>query len=190
MRDMARMVVVLAAVCALAALGLAKVYDLTKEPIQEAKRQELLRALRAVLPAFDNAPDRDAVEVGGTRYYLGRKGGTTTGVAIPVSSSEGYGGTIEALVGLKPEGEVRGVAILAHLETPGLGSKFENPAYLSQFEGKTLRNARWAVKKDGGDFDQITGATITPRALVKAIREGLEAFQQGRAEILSDPGKE
>jgi len=182
-KDLARMVLVLGAVCVAAALGLARVYDLTKEPIAEAKRQEVLRAIRAVLPAFANEPDRDRVEAAGRTYYPGRVEGRLTGVAIPVSSGEGYSGTIEALVGVNPEGVVTGVAILAHAETPGLGAKFTSPAYLAQFAGKSLTGARWAVRKDGGDFDQITGATITPRALVAAIQQGLQAFARDRAAL-------
>lgn len=185
MRDVLRMVLVLGVVCVVAALGLAKVYDLTKEPIAEAKRQELLRAIRAVLPPFTNEPDRDRIEADGRTYYPARAEGRLTGVAIPVSSPEGYGGTIEALVGVNPEGVVTGVAILAHAETPGLGAKAANPEYLAQFKGKSLTGARWAVKKDGGDFDQITGATITPRALVSAIRKGLEGFQKDRSRVVA-----
>jgi len=183
-RDVLRMVLVLGVVCIAAALGLARVYDLTKEPIAEAKREEVLRAIRAVLPAFDNEPDRDAVEAEGATYFPGRAAGRPVGAAFPVSSPEGYSGTIEALVGVDPEGRVTGVAILAHAETPGLGAKFTNPGFLDQFRGKTLAGARWSVKKDGGEFDQITGATITPRALVKAIQQGLEDFERNRERAL------
>ena len=185
MRDVLRMVLVLGVVCVAAALGLARVYDLTKGPIAEAKRQEVLRAIRAVLPPFANEPDRDRIEEGGRTYYPGRADGRLTGVAIPVSSPEGYGGNIEALVGVDPEGAVTGVAILAHAETPGLGAKVAQPAFLAQFSGKTLAGARWAVKKDGGDFDQITGATITPRALIAAIQQGLRDFERDRPTVTS-----
>ncbi len=188
MKDVLRMVLVLGVVCIAAALGLARVYDLTKEPIAEAKREEVLRAIRAVLPAFDNEPDRDAVESGGTTYYRGLAGGRLVGAAFPVLSPEGYSGNIEALVGVDPEGRVTGVAILAHAETPGLGAKFTNPDFLEQFRGKTLAGARWAVKKDGGEFDQITGATITPRALVKAIQQGLEGFENSRERVVGATG--
>ncbi len=180
MREVARMVGVLTLVCVLAALALAKVYDLTEEPIREAKRQELLRAVGAVLPAFDNAPDADAREVDGVTYYPGRKVGELVGVAFPVRSNEGYSGTIEALVGVDPTGRVTGVVVLAHAETPGLGAKAADPGFLAQFNGRSLDDARWAVKKDGGDFDQITGATITPRAIVAAIRTGLERYRAAK----------
>lgn len=179
------MVVVLGVVCVVAALGLAKVHEVTREPIRQAQREELLRALRAVLPAFENAPDQDAVTAGGHTFYRGRSDGQVTGVAVPVDSPEGYGGDVRALVGVDPEGTVTGVVVLAHAETPGLGAKATDPGYLAQFQGKSLRNARWAVRKDGGDFDQITGATITPRALVNAIHGGLEAFRKERETVLT-----
>ncbi len=186
MREALRMVLVLTAVCVVAALGLARVHEMTREPIREAMRQELLRAIVAVLPEFDNAPDREARQIGGRTYYPAFREGRFVGAAFPVVSNEGYGGRIEALVGVDPQGRVTGVVILSHAETPGLGAKFTDPAYLAQFRGKGLDNARWAVRKDGGDFDQITGATITPRALVKAIRQGLEAFSAARPALVGD----
>jgi len=184
MRDVVRMVVVLTVVAVLAALGLARVYEVTREPIREARRQELLRAVRAVLPPFENEPDRETVDLGGVPAYPGRSGGNLVGVAFPISSPEGYSGAIEALAGVDPQGRVTGVAVLAHAETPGLGAKFTAPGYLAQFRGKTLEGSQWAVRKDGGDFDQITGATITPRALVKALKEGLERFAANRESLL------
>ncbi len=189
MRDMARMVLVLTTVCVVAALGLAKVYDLTEEPIRQALREELLRGVRAVLPPFDNAPDQDARVVDGRTYYVGRKGGRAVAAAFEAASPEGYGGWIRALVGVDREGRVTGVVILQHAETPGLGAKAADPGYLAQFRGKSLQSANWAVKKDGGDFDQITGATITPRALVKAIREALEAFEAAKSQIFTPGGE-
>ncbi|RMG93820.1 MAG: RnfABCDGE type electron transport complex subunit G [Candidatus Dadabacteria bacterium] len=188
MRDMVRMVGVLTAVCVVAALGLAKVYDLTEEPIREALRQELLRAVRAVLPEFDNDPAAEARQIDGRTFYLARKGGEPVGAATEAASPEGYGGWIRALVGVDRDGRVTGVVILQHAETPGLGAKAADPGYLAQFKGKGLRDANWAVKKDGGDFDQITGATITPRALVKGIREALEAFEAAKARLFAPGG--
>jgi electron transport complex protein RnfG len=180
MKSIARMVLVLGLVCTVAALSLSVVYEVTKEPIAEAYRQELLDAIGAVLPAFDNAPDADMVAVEGVDYYLAKAKGAPVGAAFKVSSTQGYSGLITALVGVDPEGRVTGVRILLHTETPGLGAKFTAPAFLAQFKGKTLGTSNWKVKKDGGDFEQITGATITPRALVAAIGEGLETFAKAR----------
>jgi electron transport complex protein RnfG len=180
-----RMVCTLVAISAVSAVGLAWVQDLTAERIREEIRNDTLRAIAAVLPAYDNAPDLEAVDLGEQRYYPARKGGEAVGLALPVRSGAGYGGEIEALVGIAPDGKVTGVQVLAHAETPGLGAKFTQPEFLAQFTGKTLDNVRWRVKKDGGEFDQITGATITPRALIQALEGGLQAYRRDRARVLA-----
>jgi Na+-translocating ferredoxin:NAD+ oxidoreductase subunit G len=93
-------------------------------------------------------------------------------------------------VGITPEGTVHGVEILTHAETPGLGDKIEARWWKEQFAGKNLANADWRVKKDGGQFDQITGATISPRAIVTAVRGGLEFFEKNRQQILAEGVRE
>jgi electron transport complex protein RnfG len=98
---------------------------------------------------------------------------------------DGYSGNIEIMVGVDPAGAVTGIEILSHAETPGLGAKITQPAFKKQFVGKNLENADWRVKKDGGQFDQITGATISPRAVVGAVHRGLEFFAGHRDEILA-----
>ena len=185
MKELVRMVLTLVVISATSAVGLAWVQDLTAERIAEAVRQDTLKAIAAVLPAYDNAPDREAVTLGGQLYYPGRKGGELAGLALPVRSGGGYGGNIDALLGLAPDGTVTGVQVLAHAETPGLGAKFAAREFLQQFVGKSLDTARWKVQKDGGDFDQITGATITPRALLQAIEGGLQAYRADRAKLLA-----
>ncbi|PLX42287.1 MAG: electron transporter RnfG [Deltaproteobacteria bacterium] len=190
MKDIARMVIVLAIVCLAAALGLSKIYGMTKAPIAEAMRQEKLSAIKAVLPAYENQPDVDAAQSGGVTYYIGISGGSVTGVAFEVSSMQGYSGLITAMVGVNPAGEVTGVRILSHAETPGLGAKFADEGYLAMFIGKNLEGTNWAVRKDGGDFDQITGATISPRALVSAVKAGLEGFNTAKSSLGIDRGGE
>ena len=100
----------------------------------------------------------------------------------------GYSGNIAIMVGVDPQGEVTGMEILSHAETPGLGDKITQPWFKDMFKGKSLDNADWRVKKDGGEFDQITGATISPRAVVGAIRRGLEFFREHQDEILGASG--
>ena len=90
------------------------------------------------------------------------------------------------MVGMDPEGTVAGIEILTHNETPGLGDKITLPVFKDTFAGKNLQNADWRVKKDGGEFDQITGATISPRAVVGAVRRGLEFYHEHRDEILAE----
>jgi electron transport complex protein RnfG len=178
MKDILRMALVLGLVCIASALGLSKVYDLTKEPIKEALKQEFIDALNMVLPPFDNVPDEKAVE---EKYFVATKAGQKVGTAFSVETMEGYSGFIQGLVGVDNTQKVTGVAILTHAETPGLGAKFTNPDFLAQFKGKTLESTKWLVKKDGGEFDAITGATITPRALVGAIKAGLTNLKSGGA---------
>ena len=123
-------------------------------------------------------------------FYRGRKEQELAGVAFKVVAPEGYSGNIEIMVGIDPQGTVTGIEILTHAETPGLGSKIAEGWFKEQFRGKALENADWRVKKDGGEFDQITGATISPRAVVKAVKEGLEFYRQHRQQITQSEGSE
>lgn len=167
----------------------------TSGPIAEAKRQELLSALRRVLPqGFDNQPDQDTVVVADARLekksnpvtiYRGRKGETALGAAFKVTAPDGYSGDIEIMMGIAAGGTVTSVQILSHKETPGLGDKITKTNWPDAFKGRTLSNVKWGVKKDSGDFDQFAGATITPRAVVKAVKRGLDYFVENEAKLLS-----
>ena len=194
MKDILRLIVVLTCLCIVSAIALAKIYDLTKGPIAHQKRLEVLRAIKTVLPPYDNEPDRDMVklpmgvdkkgeEIQGV-FYRGAKGGRLIGVAFKVISPEGYGGSIEVMVGLLPNGTIHGVEVLSHLETPGLGAKIREAKFKDRFKKRSLSNTRWAVKKDAGDIDGITGATISSRAVTKAVKEGLEFYRDHEASIV------
>ncbi len=106
------------------------------------------------------------------------------GVAFKVVAPDGYSGNIFIMVGVDAGGTVTGIEILSHAETPGLGDKIEEGWFKEQFKQKNLDNADWRVKKDGGEFDQITGATISPRAIVGAVKDGLEFYRDHRQEIV------
>lgn len=198
MVELRRLVIVLTLVTALAGLILSLVESATREPIAKQRREEMLRALKAVLPPVDNAPDTDAVQlvIGRDRkgreqqgtFYRGRQNGELRGIAFQVTAPDGYSGNIDVMVGVDPQGTVTGVAILKHAETPGLGDKIARPEFTGLFIGKGLDNADWRVRKDGGHFDQLTGATISPRAVVGAIRRGLEFFRDHQTEILGGDG--
>ncbi|WP_305046499.1 RnfABCDGE type electron transport complex subunit G [Geoalkalibacter sp.] len=199
MKDLSRLALVLTLIAATAGLVLSMVEQVTRAPIAEQRRQETLRALSAVLPAFDNQPDADTLTlvVGTDRkgkpvertFYRARLGGELSGVAFAVTAPDGYSGDIVVMVGVDAQGTVTGMAILRHAETPGLGDKIEDEWFRAQFPGKNLDNADWRVKKDGGGFDEITGATISPRAVVGAMRQGLEFFRAQAAQILSAPAE-
>ena len=171
----------------------------TAQRIAEAERAARNRALSELLPAgsYDNHL-QDAVRVlrdpllgseGDSPAYLASLGGQPTAVILQVSAPDGYSGSILLLVGIQANGQLAGVRVIRHKETPGLGDKIElaKSPWVRAFDGKSLaqpNESGWAVKKDGGEFDQFAGATITPRAVVKAVHHALQYFDAHRAELL------
>ncbi len=123
--------------------------------------------------------------------YVARKDGKVHTIILPVTAPDGYTTDIDMIVGIKIDGSLAGVRVIKHKETPGLGDKIEakkNP-WILQFPGLSLlqpKEKMWAVKKDGGEFDQFTGATITPRAIVRSVRLALTFFQQHGQELIVD----
>lgn len=128
------------------------------------------------------------------KVYIARQGTNFSGAVFETSKS-GYSGTIRLIMAVDGEGKILGVRVLSHTETPGLGDKIEvlRDPWITKFNGLSLSNPDekgWHVKKDGGIFDQFSGATITPRAVVKAIKQGLDFFSAHRQELLtSTPAK-
>jgi len=176
------LIITLTSVCLLAALLLAFVYKITKEPIARQLRLEKLRAINKVLLPHDNEPDKDfdKIIINGKEFivYKGKKGKETIGYAFETYSKDGYGGTIKLMVGVDKTGKITGVEVLLHRETPGLGAKIEKEEFKKQFIGKSLKNSKFLLKKYGGDIDQITGATISSRAFTAAIKKGLTLFKE------------
>ncbi len=200
MKDIIRLLLALTLIASAAGLILSQVEMATREPIKEQRRLQMLKALGAVLPAFDNSPDTDTVtlENGVDKkgrpvkviFYRGRKAEELVGAAFKVIAPDGYSGNIEVMVGVKPDQQINAIEILSHAETPGLGDKIAQSRYKDGFKGKSLTNADWRVKKDGGEFDQITGATISPRAVVGAVKKGLEFYRDNQEKILAKGGQQ
>lgn len=120
--------------------------------------------------------------------YIARSNGEFAGAIIPVDALDGYSGRIALLVGILADGTISGVRVLEHRETPGLGDKIDITVsdWILGFNGKSLDSPpvpRWHVVKDGGDFDQLVGATVTPRAVVDAVRRALQFFQLNRQQL-------
>ena len=115
--------------------------------------------------------------------YKGLQDEEITGLAFEMANM-GFGGELKVMMGLNPDGTIQAVEITKMAETPGLGAKIMEPQFKQQFKGKSLQNCRFKLKKDGGDLDQVTGATISPRAVVQAILNGLELFEQDKDKIL------
>jgi len=175
-------------------LGLGNVA--TRDAIEQRRAEDLSASLTQVIPPdiHDNDLLDDALTVKNqsgapVTLYRALKGPDVTAVAFEISG-QGYGGPIQLILGIGADGKILGARALAHAETPGLGDKIEatRSDWIRGFEGRSLGDPppeRWAVKKDGGDFDQLTGATITPRAVVKAIKGGLELFECNREALLA-----
>ncbi len=192
MTSTARLVLVLAGICCVAGLALAGVYEITKEPIAYQKKLEVIRSLKAVLPDLDVDPDTfflDLSREDGSAVRVFRAPGedVVKGVAFQVIAPDGYSGNIYIMLGIYPDGKLGGIEILSHAETPGLGSLIEKEEWKGIFKGRSLENTNFKVKKDGGDIDQMTGATISPRAITGAVEKGLIWFRDNR-EILFEPG--
>ena len=199
--------IVLCLVCAVAAGIMGTAAAFTKEPIEQAKRKKVADGLRVVLPAFDNDPMKDFRQVGDVRFYQAKKGEKTVGYAAETSVSSGYGGRIEALISFQPDGTIRTFIVTKHSETPGLGSNAADRVrkktladlirgkktlaglppnrILDQYAGhsKSAKDSwkqPWKVKKDGGDADYVTGATISSRAVAELAWKTVNAFEKYR----------
>ncbi len=189
----------LAGFAAVGAGLLAGTYWLTRGPIEASAQARLLRELNAVLPPerYDNALSKDTVRVedprlgGAQTVYRARLGGQPAALILTATASEGYSGPIQLLIGIDLEGRITGVRVTQHRETPGLGDKVERRKsdWVLAFDGRSLDDpgdAGWAVRKDGGIFDQFAGATITPRAVVAAVHNALSWATEHQAQLFAE----
>jgi electron transport complex protein RnfG len=179
----------LAIVALAAGLLLAGVNRLTTEPIRNTKKKVKLAAIKKVLPECDNDPVEDSLTITTNKtkwtFYVALQDGEYTGAAFQTFSGKGYGGRINMMVGVNSNDAIQAIAILTHAETPGLGAKIEDPAFKNQFRGKDLRKTKWKVKKDKGDIDHITAATISSRAVVDAVRKGVNVYLANKTNIIN-----
>lgn len=180
MKDILNMAARLCLICAVAALALAQVDGVTREPIAAAEAQAQRLAVEAVLPAFAQlAVDTLAVADGQPEaiYYTGfTEDGELTGTAFTSSTVLGYSGFMKIMMGVGTNGNVIGVRVLQHAETPGLGSNYTAPELLKEFYEDRPLDGEWLIKKDGGTVDAITGATVTGRAITDAIATGAKQY--------------
>lgn len=157
-----------------AALGF--VYLKTKSPIEIASRQKEIEAIRQVVPEFDSDPLNNKTEKGGLVIYHLSKQDKPVGFAIKSFTDKGFAGTIEIMAGFLPDGTINNVVVLSHRETPGLGTKMTDPGFNSQFFGKNPANFTLKVKKDGGQIDAITAATVSSRAYCDALQRAFDTL--------------
>jgi electron transport complex protein RnfG len=190
------MVITLFLVTLIASTALALVYEVTREPIEEARRIKKMNAIGEVVPHFDNDPGADVIKLATDRdtlyFYPARMGDTLTGIAVESYTYKGFSGLIRIIVGFLPDGSIYGISVLEQAETPGLGDKITRAKSLnratglswsSQFEGKNPGSFRLSVKKDGGDVDAITAATISSRAFCDALQRAYDGFRTVSGEL-------
>jgi electron transport complex protein RnfG len=197
-REIGRSAAALGLVAIIGATLLAAVQLATAERIAAQERRVMLEQLGQVLPAaeYDNDLLADTLVVRDEVHfprgqdvlvYRARRGGEPLAVVLDFRAVDGYSGDIRLLAGVRRDGSLAGVRVVAHRETPGLGDAIEaaKSDWILGFDDRSLQDPAvpgWAVKKDGGAFDQFTGATITPRAVVDALRLALEYYAaNGRA---------
>lgn len=181
------------------AILLGSTYALTKKQIEQNEIEAVQRNLQAVLASdrYDNDPYADRTRVPASpllgsdkpvTVYRARLNGEPAAAVFRSIAPNGYNGAIKLLVGVYADGSVAGVRVVAHKETPGLGDGIDErkSEWIFSFSGKSLQQPavkQWAVIKDGGEFDQFTGATITPRAVVTTVRNTLQYFEQNQQRI-------
>lgn len=186
---------------AIATVGVvATLQQATGERIATAEREAQVRALSEILPpgSYDNHLLDNSIELHdpllGSKSpqaaYIALKDGEPSAIILRATAPDGYSGAIHLLVGIQADGRLAGVRVLNHRETPGLGDKIDlaKSPWIRSFDGKSLQTPSaegWAVKKDRGEFDQFAGATITPRAVVKAVHKALQYFDAHKQQLFA-----
>jgi electron transport complex protein RnfG len=195
---------VLALFAAITSLAIGWTYLSTQSQIESAVRRAEARQLMEIFPAatHDNELVDDTFVLGAETPLLGlrqnrqgyrvRKGQRVIGIILPATARDGYSGDIRTLVGVRSDGSIAGVRVVAHKETPGLGDKVDlrKSGWILDFNDRSLDNPTigdWTVAKDGGAFDQFTGATVTPRAVILATRRALEYAELNSAYLFETP---
>lgn len=191
---LSNMTAVLFGITLIASAGVGVVNLITEEPIAEAKKAATIAALNNVLPTFDDNRitelEIDALPI---KVYTATAAGEVVGYAVETMTKNGFGGAIRMMVGFTPTGEVINVNVLEQGETPGLGTKMtdEGNPLITSFKGKNPADMKMAVRKDGGDIDALTAATISSRAYVDAMNRAWTAYQRvSAAEPTAEPAAE
>lgn len=178
------MVIVLTLIALVSALALGFTYSGTKKAIAMVEVKRTLKALGEVLPEFNNSPDKEKYTLAGKDYkqlefYPAKKDGQPVGTAVKTFSDSGFNERIWLMVGFDKDNKINRIAVLKHKETPGLGTKMKKARFKNQFNGKDPVRFKLKVKKDGGDVDGISAATISSRAFCEAAQKAYDALLQG-----------
>ncbi len=185
-----------------AGLLIAGVFALTQQRIDQSRRDLLTTSLSALLPGqgYNNVPIDDVIFIYNDQLdlkkplpaYRARQGGEPTAIVLTLVTPDGYNGNITLLLGLTYSGVIIGARIISHRETPGLGDDIDirRSNWIDSFNGLSLSStdkSAWQVKNHGGKFDQFTGATITPRAVIRAIHGALQWYAEKRQQLYDLP---
>ncbi|MDG1495459.1 MAG: electron transport complex subunit RsxG [Porticoccaceae bacterium] len=195
--------IVLALFALVTSLILATTNELTYERIEQSEREAAQRALLEIIPLerHDNdmlmdvqpVPEQYWATLGlkkGGSIHIARDQGQPVAAIIPAVTPDGYSGAISMIIGINFNGSIAGVRVVEHRETPGLGDKVDlkKSDWILSFNGKSLVNPQadgWKVKKEGGEYDAFTGATITPRAVINQVLKTLQYFEDDRERLLA-----
>lgn len=193
---------ILGAFAAVTAGLIAATFQGTEARINEAERRAAQKALFEIVPQTRHNNDllNDTITLSPqlsallglknpAKVHIAKHNGNPIAMILPVVAPDGYSGEIKLIMGINSDGRIAGVRALSHKETPGLGDKLDlnKSPWILNFDGKSLTQPaaeQWRVKKDGGEFDQFTGATITPRAVVRSVKSALEFYATHGQEIL------
>lgn len=182
------MTMTLLVITLIAGVSLGFINDLTVGPKAQAKLERKISALETVLPEFNNNPvddvkliksdiAKDSIEI-----YTAFLDTQQAGIAVVSSSEKGYNGLIKIMVGFTPNGVIKNITVLEQNETPGLGTKIKGEKFIMQFRDKNPSNYNLKVKKDQGDVDALTGATITTRAFTEATQMAYDVFVENKTQ--------
>ena len=182
------------------------VYQITKEPIAKSEAAARINLFHQVIPdgRYDNDVLQDIVHIKPndllghkkpTTASIARLNGETVAVILEAVAHDGYNGDIKLLVAINSDSSISGVRVIKHAETPGLGDYIDimKSDWIKLFDGESLSKTggmNWAVKKDGGHFDYMAGATITPRAVIKAVHKALEYFENNKTMLLAKAARQ
>jgi len=179
MRETIKLVAVLTIICSVSAAMLAAVFNVTMGPITKALEIKTAKAAGEVMP--EGAPPAVKELIGSENFFISRTAdGKVQAVAVEGSSPNGYGGEIKLMVGLSTDKKIINYSVISAKETAGLGTKISEPEFKSPLLGKPF-DSNWKVRKDGGDFDAITSATISSRAAMECIRDAISKYEKSAA---------
>jgi electron transport complex protein RnfG len=178
------MVLSLTLISLVASVALGFVHEFTKEPIAVSKLNKKLEAIKMVVPEFNNDPTGEMYKLpsewgDSLEVYPAKKDNEIVGYGIKTYSKKGYSGKIILAVGLKPDGTIINITVLEQKETPGLGTKMADDAFKGQFNDKNPASFQLKVRKDGGQVDAITAATISSRAFCDAVQNAYTTLKKG-----------